>query len=139
MIGTPFLLGEHERAALQALRELAAKKPVEMRGLVERLRLPKVKTRHMRQMTAQTVELPFGWTVTLSIETGHSVGVCRHMSMASPNPDRVPLPEVVWMIAAELGFVGDLTLCAVWPETLSQGVAINVVQPVTAATEEGRA
>lgn len=133
MVGTPFIIGPQEEAELRTLRDLAATKPVDMRGLLDRLKKARHKARHMHQMADQTVYLPFGWSVTFSIETGHPGGAARHMSMASPDPGRVPRPEAVWMVAEVLGFTGSIEQCTVWPEQLMQGMAINVVQILTSA------
>jgi hypothetical protein len=74
-----------------------------------------------------------------SIETGHVVGACRHMSMSIVRVGRVPSQEAVWMVAEQLGFSGGLTACTAWPEKVSDGVtAINVVQPLS-VRPEGRA
>ena len=140
MQGTPLLLGPDECAALQELRELAAATPVDMPPLLQRLKTGEGKAAHMRQMNAQSIEIPVGYLVTFSIETGHPAGVCRHMSMSSPVEGRVPIPEAVWMVAEELGFSGSLEACAVWLEDLQgHGKAVNVVQPLTAAATAGRA
>jgi hypothetical protein len=133
MIGTPLFVGPDERAALAALRDLAARHPVDMAGLTERLKDPANKRRHMRQMTEQTVYLPAAYAVTLSIEYNHPGGTtARHMSMSV---DRKELPNVhaVWMICEELGFVGKLEECVVWLEHLQgHGEAVNVCQLITA-------
>ena len=86
-------------------------------------------------MTAQTIRIdgPWPFFVTFSIETGQPVGPCRHMSMSIRREDRVPHPDAVWLIAAELGFVGGLDSCQAWPERLNDGgTAINVIQPIAA-------
>lgn len=78
--------------------------------------------------------------VTFSIETGHPIGTARHMSMSSPAAGRVPIPEAVWMAAAELGFTGSIEQCMTWPEQLQgHGVAINVVQPMATSAQDGHA
>jgi len=130
MIGLPFILGPLERELLHRLRELAAKHPVDMPPLRERLKTRRGKREHMKRMTAQTVFLPFGFAATLSIETNHPGGrTARHMSMSSPVEGRLPIPEAVWMVAVELGFTGSLEDdCFVWIEKLRQGDAVNVVQ-----------
>ena len=139
MAGTPFILDEAGRKKLARLRVLAAKRPVEMRGILERLENPDERRRHKRQMSAQTVVLPFGYAVTYSIETGHPIGTCRHMSMSSPAEGRLPIAAVVWLTAEALGFVGDLELCTIWVENLEgHGQAINVVQPVGIAEPPAR-
>lgn len=136
MSATPLLIGPIEKAQLFRLRQLAARHPVDMTTLKARFDTRDGKRRHMRQMTKQTVYLPANFAVTFSIETGHPIGACRHMSMSVNRPDRVPSPEGLWMVAEELGFIGDLSSCTVWPEKLQgHGQAINVVQPVTMAAE----
>src|SRR5262245_25719112 len=133
MIGTPLLVGPKERVALQQLRQFAASRPVQMVGLLERLKKPKEKRRHMARMTEQTIDIPLAYAVTFSIELGHPCGAARHMSMSVKRDGRLPRPEAVWMVAEELGFVGALDQCTVWLEELQgHGQAVNVVQPLTA-------
>jgi hypothetical protein len=131
----PLIIGEEQKEALAALRELAAKHPVNMVGLTEKIKDPACRRAHMDQMNRQTVVFPLGFMVTFSIETGHPVGTCRHMSMSSPAKGRVPSPEAVNMIAELLGFVGGYELCSVWMEDLQRGEdraqAVNLVQPLT--------
>lgn len=130
-MATPLILGSVQRAALQELRTRAAAVPVHMSDLLERLKTPEGHKAHRRQMTAQSVEIPADFLVTFSIETGHPIGTCRHMSMSVGRKGRVPHPAAVWMVAEELGFAGELAACTTWPEELQgDGVAINVVQPL---------
>jgi hypothetical protein len=140
--GSPLLIGPAQREALDELREKAAATPVEMKGLIDRLESPIGKAAHMARMTEQSLELPFGFLVTFSIETGHPCGVARHLSMSSPKVGRVPTPDGLWMIAEILGFTGSLDDCIVWPEKLQghAGMAINVIQPIeNSGHTEGRA
>lgn len=132
--GTPLLLGAEEKQKLAALREAAAKSPVDMPKMMESIKTPKGKKAHSKQMTQQSVYIPFGFVVTFSIERGHPAGTCRHMSMSSDAQGRVPTPEAVWMICQELGFVGGYELCSIWEEALERGngkkIAMNIVQPI---------
>jgi hypothetical protein len=127
------IIGPEETAALDALRLAAASAPVDMPGLMKRLETPYGKEKHMRQMTAQTVYIPMGYAATLSIETGHRCGRCRHLSVSVDDPKMAPSPEAVWMIAEALGFTGTLKGCeAVWLEDLlGHGKAVNVLQAET--------
>jgi hypothetical protein len=139
MAATPLILGVAQSAQLAALRDLAIKHPVDVRGLLEAIKTPAGKERHMRQMDAQTVDIPVGFLVTLSIETGHPVGACRHMSMSSPRRGRLPTPEAAWMVAEHLGFVGGFEMCQHWIEELQRGPreraqALNIVQPLDVTT-----
>lgn len=132
------LIGPDQIAALQQLREAAAAAPVDMTGLLARLKTPAGKNRHRAQMTKQSVELPIGFLVCFSIETGHpNGGVARHLSVSLEG--RLPHPLAVWVIAQELGFTGELTDCAVWPEVLEgHGHAVNVAQRIEAQATETR-
>lgn len=138
---TPLVLGEEQRAQLAELRELASAHPVDMKWLTETIADPSHKKKHMNQMTKQSVEIPFGFIITYSIENGHPVGTCRHMSMSSPAKGRLPSPEAVDMVAELLGFVGGFRACTCWIEDLDRGVAgrekaINLVQPVNVAADK---
>ncbi|WP_233854146.1 hypothetical protein [Paraburkholderia sp. HD33-4] len=128
---TPLLIGPDQRRQLAALRKRANAHPVDMRGLSDRLKVPANKQAHRAQMTTQSVNLPADFLVTFSIETGHPVGTCRHLSMSVGKAGRVPSPEAVWSVATELGFTGALEHCTQWLETLQgHGDAVNIVQPL---------
>lgn len=132
MAGTPFLIGPEQIEALRLLREEAARRPVDVRTLNARLATEQGKTAHRDQMTAQTVEIPVAYLVTFSVEVGHPGGAARHLSMSVQRPGRGPLPEVVWMVAQELGFVGTLSECTVWIEDLQgHGKAVNLAQIIS--------
>lgn len=132
MSSTPLIMGKAQLEQLTKLREYAAANPVDMHAVLELMKTPEGKVAHKRQMTAQSIEIPVGFVVTLSIETGHPAGVCRHMSMSSPKRGRVPTQEAVQMVATALGFVGDIMQCQIWLEDLEgREKAVNVVQPVS--------
>jgi len=131
-VSTPLLIGEAQREALHDLRERAARAPVDITTLKDRLATVDGKLAHVDHMSAQTVEIPADYLVTFSIETGHPGGAARHLSMSVNARGRVPIPEALWMVAEELGFLGGLEDCTIWPERLRRGgdndLAINVVQ-----------
>jgi hypothetical protein len=134
----PLIITPDAVAALHKLRDLAALKPVHVPTLLEDMKVPEKKRRHLEQMNKQSVSIPGPWIfmVVLSIETGQPAGVCRHMSMSIIRKDRVPSKEAVWMVAKELGFSGGLEACFVYPEDLSDGgKAINVIQPLSVQPE----
>jgi hypothetical protein len=140
-IPTPLLVGPAEIAALQQLREAAAKAPVNMTELQLAGWRSRCKRQHIRQMNTQTIQIPFAFFVTFLIETHHPNGnTTRHMSMSVKREGRLPHPDGVWMVAKELGFIGSLEQCdAVYIEKLSDGGdAVNVVQ-IISAPEAGRA
>lgn len=108
MTATPLVIGPAELAALAALRERAASRPVDMPRLMEAIKTTDGKAAHSAQMRLQSVPIPLDFLVTFSIETGHPIGTCRHMSMSTGKRGRVPSPPAVWMVAETLGFVGGL-------------------------------
>lgn len=143
----PFVFGPAERAALEALRQRAGLAPVDMARLMAGpgLKDPARKRRHLRQMTEQSVLLPFGYLVTYSVELNHPSGAAaRHMSMSHPDPARAPNEFAVWTVCEALGFTGltrldqartDLRnlVGGVWLEDLDEGgTAVNVLQLITA-------
>lgn len=79
MNATALLIGPAESAALMALRELAAARPVDMLRLMDVIKTPQGKGAHKDRMTEQSVFIPLDFMVTFSIETGHPVGTCRHI------------------------------------------------------------
>lgn len=136
-MATPFVFDDRVAAILAALRDKAAAHPVNMHVVMAKMKTAQGKREHRSAMNKLSVPLPFGFMVTLSIETGHPCGTCRHMSMSSPAQDRVPAPEAVEMVMPALGFVGGIAACQVWLEDLSDGgKAVNLVQPI-AATDSG--
>lgn len=133
MVATPLIIGATQKAAFAALCERAAADPIDMLATVVAFTTPEGKRAHMDRMNALTIDVPAAFAVTFTIEKGHPCGTCRHMSMSSDRPGRTPTPEAVWMVCKELGFVGGLDQCTVWPEDLERGpdaIAVNVVQPV---------
>jgi hypothetical protein len=130
---SPLIISQEVIAVLQRLRDLAPLHPVDMPTLLGVIETPDGKRQHMAQMSAQTIEIPGPWPflVTFSIETGHPIGTCRHMSMSIARAGRIPNPIAVWMIAEHLGFIGGLEACQAWPEELQgHGMAINIVQSI---------
>ena len=127
------VIDDEVRSQIKACVELAEANPVDMPSLMERIKDPVKKEHHMAQMNRQTVKIPLAFLVTFSIEDGHPVGRCRHMSMSVQKKDRLPHPIGLWMIAKEFGFWGDIEQCdGLWKEDLlGHGTAINVVQRMT--------
>jgi hypothetical protein len=114
---------------LHELAKRAAEQPLDMPSVIEQLKTPEGKAKHMDRMTALSVDIPTDFCVTFSIEHGHPIGTCRHMSMSVGQAGRVPNQPAVWIVARELGFWGSLEACdGIWAEKLVQGEAINLVQ-----------
>jgi hypothetical protein len=136
----PFILSEAVVKELHALREFAAARPVNMLTLEEAMKTPKGKKTHLQRMSMQSIKIPGPWVffVTFSVEIGHPIGACRHMSMSIAREKRVPSQDAVWMVAEHLGFSGGLDACDAWPEELPDGsTAVNVAQPLS-VQQEGR-
>jgi hypothetical protein len=128
----PLMIGPEQQAMLDNLRQLAATKPIDLRGLVERLRdNPDEMARHRQQMTSQSVVLPVDYLVTFSIEIGHPQGTVRHMSISVPVKGKVPHVAAIFMIAEALGFINPPDGCHIWGEdTEDHGKAVNIIQLV---------
>lgn len=138
MTDAPLFIDDNVKTDLAILRAKAAGLPVNMIDVARLLMTKQGKREHIGRMEKQTVVIPGPWPfyVTFSIETGHPVGTCRHMSMSILRKGRVPHPVAVWMVAELLGFQGGLETCKTWLERLSDGRdAINVVQPLAMMPE----
>lgn len=136
MADAPLIITPEVTAALHKLRALAATKPIDMAEAMRLLKTRRGVRLHKERMNAQTVAIPGPWPffVTFSVENGHPVGTCRHMSMSILREGRVPHLDAVGMVAKVMGFAGDnpLETCHVWIEDLSDGgKAVNVVQPIS--------
>lgn len=139
MSSNPLIIGETQKAALRALRDKAALSPVDIHRVMEATKTDAGLKRFRAWMDDYSIPLPTSYYVTFTIETGHPVGTCRHMSMSSMRHGRVPTPEAAWMVAEELGFVVGFSACKVWKEAFSNGAAINIIQPIEISTATGRA
>lgn len=128
------VIGAEQQAALYVLREMALAQPVDMRLLAAKLAAPAGKAAHRSQMTRQSLMLPMHYLVTYSVEIGHPVGECRHMSMSASRNGYLPSPDAVQIVAELLGFVGPVLDCTWWIEELEgHGKSVNVVQPLAVA------
>jgi hypothetical protein len=137
MRSAPLIITEQVTADLAALRDLAARHPVDIALVKHRLETGgEVRKAHLAHMQKQTYRIeggPYEFWVTFSIETGHPVGACRHLSASVKREGRVPHPAAIELIGHLVGFTGSLDDWIAWPETLSDGAtAINIVQPITA-------
>ena len=127
----PLIIDENGRRLITDLCARAAAAPVAMDELTKLMETPGGAEKHMARMTAQTIELPVGFVVTYSVETGHPAGTVRHLSVSVDADDRLPSRHAVVMIAEEFGFAGGFTDWFIWREQFAnRGVAINVAQPL---------
>jgi hypothetical protein len=128
---TPLIIGPTELKRLDALRQRAASHPIDVLAVREQCKTPAGHAAYISKMARFTVRLPVAFVVTFSIETGHAVGPCRHLSASSQRKGRVLIPEALWMIAEAMGFHGGLSACSIWEENIGDGdIAINLIQPV---------
>jgi hypothetical protein len=129
---TVFVIDHAVIAILNDLRERAEANPVSeaaMRKIVAGGKVSKT-SRY------QTVTLPFGFTLTMTVEW-QPFGQARHISIASPDPNKVPVPEAIDLILPYLGFEIPLSRCYVQPEhMLNGGIAISVLAPLVGSFEE---
>lgn len=138
-MSTPLVIVEETREQIKKLCALAEANPVDIQKLSHEIQTVGGKSRHMEQMTRQSLFIPLGFWVVYSIEHGQPVGPCRHLSMSVCRAGRIPNEHALWMVAQEFGFWGSLSDCAVWPEKLlghgekplECGTAINVIQALT--------
>ena len=141
------LIGPAQQRALADLTARAAASPTPyatMKALAEKHAQADVKGRWTlaKMNRGLTVELPVGYTVTLTHEE-HQPGVmCRHVSVGlRARQGRGPTPEAVNLLLAALGFTArcGVVECIVWLETLEDSTfAVNVVEPLSGDLEELR-
>jgi hypothetical protein len=129
---TLVFIRSEDATRLEWLRVFASSHPLHVPEITALMRTLVGKRAHMKAMSNRSVEVPFGCLVTFSIETGHPVGMCRHMSMSSSVPSKAPSAEAAWMYAERLGFVGGLQSCDVWTEEQKRGkrkhTAVHLMQ-----------
>ena len=135
----PLFIGKKELDELDQLRIRAAKNPIDVVATLAKLNTEEGKAAHKRLVTSQSIELPVGYLVSFTIETGHPAGTCRHMTLGVMQKDYGPSLDAVRMVAEALGFVGGVSCCAIWlDKTEGHGLGVNLVQPVDVAAA-GRA
>lgn len=136
-MGTPFLIDAATKQRLHRLRQLAELNPFNEKFFEDAARAgndkddPNSRTEtHVLIMNDFTMELPFGYTVTFTIEA-LKTGRQRHLSMASPIAGRIPLPEAIQMVADELGFEQPMKEWTTYMEEFKPGHhAVNVVETI---------
>lgn len=127
------ILGLAERAQLADLTARAAASPTPyamMRSLAQASPAHAEEIRELNR--ALTVEVPDGFTVTLTHEEHKPDVLCRHVSIGvRTTPGRGPAPGAVEMLMDALGFVNRLGRLPTWTETLADGTfAVNLVEPL---------
>jgi hypothetical protein len=131
MTASALIIGAEQKIILHALRDFATLNPIDVLKVRELIKSQDGHAAHLERMKLYSTKIPSMFYVTFSVETGHPVGTCRHISVSSRRRGRVPTPEAVWMLAREMGFVGGLGCCTIWDENIGSGdLAINLVQPL---------
>ena len=143
------------RAALKQLVEKATAAPIDMLAVMENMKTADGRRDHFARMKTLTIPILTHFFVTFSIENGHPVGMCRHMSMSiglpmkkglekeeglivpGPNNTWLPSVSIICLVCQELGFTGThlkagerLKDCNTWLEDIGDYKAVNVVQPI---------
>lgn len=127
-MSTPFLIDDATITRLRDLKSIAEANPVseqDMRRIIQQVSdgifAPDPRN------TEQTITLPFGYTLTFTVEW-QPVGMCRHVSMASPAKQRIPVDAAMNMVMPHLGFREHGTRQS-WPEHLSDDrIAHNIIE-----------
>lgn len=139
---TPFIMSPEIEEQLQALRRLAEREdrriPLDvMMAFAKDFDPEDPSTRKGSPYPLdQTVELPFGWKVSVAVERQPS-GWFIHMSMSSPFKDGLPHPESVKMVLEALGFHRPLEQCMIYLERYEVGrTAVNVLELLDVSWKE---
>lgn len=91
--------------------------------------------RESEQEFRNTIVLPYGWTVTYTIDELDNGAECRHLSMAAPLGEDLRI-EIIQATMNAFGFLNPFELLeslgVVWYENVSDGrIAINVLEPLS--------
>lgn len=130
----PIFIGPDEKAKLVDLVARAAASPTDYWTLLALVAATEqghgAKVAEMNK--ALTVEIPVGFTVTLTYEEQRPGVMCRHASIGvRTTPGRAPSPEAVTMIMTELGFVNSLGRLPTYMEYPPDGTGvINLIEPL---------
>lgn len=130
----PLLIGPAQREVLDELAARAAASPTPYATMKALAQAQARGRRHLGDLNrALTVELPVGYTVTLTHEEHRPGVMCRHVSVGlKTRPGRGPTPEAVNMVLAALGFVLPVGRAPTWTEALDdETFAVNVLEPLS--------
>jgi hypothetical protein len=137
------VIGPDQKRAIADLVERAGREPVPFE-VMKRLAAAHAEGRDTRELRNRnaglTIDIPFGYAATLTIEE-HKPGVlCRHLSVSSARPGRTPNGPAMDMLMEEFGFVNRLGSVPAFLEDLGQGrCAVNVIEPLDGDVDKLRA
>ena len=125
------IIGEGERAKLQALKKKAEKNPFSFQDLID-IAAGAKKT---AGDSGFSCNIPVGYCVAYSIEqnkdqnTGNFL-MTRHLSMSASAAGKVPNKHAIGIIMEELGFKNKIDgECEVWLDDIGENQqAVNVVE-----------
>jgi hypothetical protein len=131
----PLIIGPTERALLDDLTARAAASPVDyatMKRIADAAARPESAPGLRAMNRVLTVDIPQGYTVTLTHEEHRPGVLCRHVSIGlRTRPGRGPTPEAAQMIMDVLGFRNKIGALAMWLETLTDGTTCpNFLEPL---------
>lgn len=132
MVNALFMIGPAEKQMLSRLRQFAELNPI-TEELADEVNSGRISPEEWsQQMMLYSMELPFGYRVTFTVEVHPNGKRTRRMSMSSPNMRRIPLPEAFNMVLPSLGFKKTFEQCYTFPEDVPDGrIAINVIEDIT--------
>jgi hypothetical protein len=131
----PLWIGPEQKAAIAELIAKAGRERVPLENMKRRVKnlqrgIPLPKSYNQ----AFTIEIPFGFTVTYTVEE-QPQGWTRHLSVAADRSGRAPHPAAVEMLMREFGFraAGVRQIEIAWMEWLGNDrQAVNLVEYIEA-------
>lgn len=129
----PLLIGDLEQAAIAELLRRAAASPTDYATMQRLAAAPADDAEAIRAMNrALTIDVPVGYSVTLTHEEHKPNVMCRHASIAlKTRPGRGPSEWAVRELLTLLGFHNTIGKMPMYLETLQDGtVAPNFIEPL---------
>lgn len=122
------VVGVEQIAALTGLALKAGRNPLVIADIIG---VPDRVLAYRQTAMAQTIAIPDGYTVTLTVED-HNGTWFRHLSIAVDAPDLLPGRTAVELIARHCGFLGNAGHWRIHVENLvaHQHAALNAMQEV---------
>jgi hypothetical protein len=132
----PLWIGPEQQAAISGLIAKAGRERLPLEDMQRRaLRLQRGDKLPKTYNMPFTIEIPFGFTVTYTVEE-QPQGWTRHLSVAADRPRRAPSPEAADMLMREFGFraPGVRQIEIKWIEPLGNDrKAVNLVEYIEAS------
>lgn len=126
---TLFLMDDSVRAQLSEIKQFAEANRYDLEFMAKRYQDQQAGREVADFPVGHMVMLPTGFGVSFTIEE-HPGGWMRHVSVSSPDPNKVPIPAALEFVMSELGYGLPFKDCIAWPEETLNRVAINVLEPL---------